>query len=102
MKSLASWTLPLLAMVLLAGPLPAQETWDGATWEELRARPYPEWFTDAKLGIFIHWGVYSVPAYSGPEDYAEWFYRGLQVGDSLRIRFMPVHAGPLRRRLRVR
>ena len=33
------------------------------TWEELRARPYPEWFVDAKLGIFIHWGVYSVPAY---------------------------------------
>ena len=88
MKSLASWTLPLLAIVLLVGPLRAQESWEDASWEELRARAYPQWFTDAKLGIFIHWGVYSVPAYSGPEDYAEWFYRGLQVGDSLRIRFM--------------
>lgn len=33
----------------------------------------PDWFTDAKLGIFIHWGVYSVPAY-GSEWYARWMY----------------------------
>jgi len=92
-KSLAWWTTLLAAATLLAGPLPAQESWQTATWEELRARGYPEWFTDAKLGIFIHWGVYSVPAYSGPEDYAEWFYRGLQVGDSLRIRFMRENFG---------
>ena len=60
----------------------------GATWEELRTRPYPGWFQDAKLGIFIHWGVYSVPAYSGKEQYGEWFLRGLQTGDTLRTRFM--------------
>jgi alpha-L-fucosidase len=68
----------------------AQETpQSGApTWEELRERPYPQWFQDAKLGIFIHWGVYSVPAYSGKEQYGEWFLRGLQVGDTLRTRFM--------------
>ena len=59
-----------------------------ATWEELRARPYPQWFVDAKLGVFIHWGVYSVPAYSGKEQYGEWFLRGLQVGDTLRTRFL--------------
>lgn len=66
---------------------------EGPTWEELRARPFPAWFQDAKLGIFIHWGVYSVPAYSGREDYAEWFLRGLQVGDTLRTRFMSEHFG---------
>jgi alpha-L-fucosidase len=63
------------------------------TWEELRARPYPQWFKDAKLGIFIHWGVYSVPAYSGKEQYGEWFLRGLQIGDTLRTRFMREHYG---------
>ncbi|MCK5448299.1 MAG: alpha-L-fucosidase, partial [Gemmatimonadetes bacterium] len=59
-----------LAPTLAAVPgARAQETqFESATWEELRDRPYPRWFTDAKLGIFIHWGVYSVPAYSGPED----------------------------------
>ena len=34
----------------------------------------PEWFKDAKFGIFIHWGVYSVPAY-GSEWYARWMYK---------------------------
>jgi len=63
------------------------------TWEELRAHPHPEWFLDAKLGIFIHWGIYSVPAYSGKEDYAEWFVRGLQLNDTLRTRFMRENYG---------
>ena len=33
----------------------------------------PEWFSDSKLGIFIHYGVYTVPAY-GSEWYARWMY----------------------------
>jgi alpha-L-fucosidase len=33
------------------------------TWESLDSHPVPEWFADAKFGIFIHWGVYAVPAY---------------------------------------
>jgi alpha-L-fucosidase len=35
----------------------------------------PDWFRQAKFGIFIHWGVYSVPAYGNTgknESYAEW------------------------------
>jgi alpha-L-fucosidase len=32
------------------------------TWESLDARPNPAWFDDAKIGIFIHWSVFSVPA----------------------------------------
>lgn len=58
-----------------------------ADWDSLRARPYPQWFSDVKLGIFIHWGVYSVPAYGSKESYGEWFLRGLQVGDTLRHGF---------------
>ena len=34
-----------------------------ASWESLDSHPVPEWYQDAKFGIFIHWGVYSVPAY---------------------------------------
>lgn len=49
------------------------------TWESLDKRPIPEWFQDAKFGIFIHWGVYSVPAWRKLESaryasYAEWYY----------------------------
>lgn len=31
------------------------------TWKSLKTHPLPKWFQDAKLGIFIHWGLYSVP-----------------------------------------
>ncbi|MCS7219811.1 MAG: alpha-L-fucosidase [Anaerolineae bacterium] len=34
------------------------------TWESVRAHPVPDWFHNAKLGIFIHWGLYSVPAWA--------------------------------------
>lgn len=60
--------------------------WD-ADWQQLQSRPYPQWFKEAKLGIFIHWGLYSVPSWSGKEQYAEWFLRGLQSGDQNRINF---------------
>lgn len=42
-------------------------------WESLNSRPVPEWFADAKFGIFIHWGLYSVPAYTTRGHYAEWY-----------------------------
>lgn len=50
-----------------------------ADWESLDSREIPNWFADAKFGIFIHWGVYSVPAWRKLEpekyaSYAEWYY----------------------------
>lgn len=41
--------------------------------KKIQDRPYPQWFKDAKLGIFVHWGLYSVPSYGGKESYSEWF-----------------------------
>ena len=77
----------LLACVTLGGEL-LHAQGAAPSWETLRARPDPAWFRDAKLGIFIHWGVYSVPSYGEPEQYGEWFIRGLAVGDTLRSRVM--------------
>jgi len=48
------------------------------TWESLDKRPIPEWFADAKLGIFIHWGPYSVPAWAPVGTYSEWYQYWLQ------------------------
>lgn len=42
-------------------------------WDSIDARPLPQWYDEAKLGIFIHWGVYSVPAASNEWFGAEWF-----------------------------
>jgi len=62
------------------------------TWESLNQRGYPQWFQDAKLGIFIHWGLYSVPAYASKEGYGEWFYRGLMQKVPERMRIMSYYA----------
>ena len=43
-------------------------------WASLDRRPCPAWYLDAKFGIFIHWGVYSVPAWGVKGSYAEWYW----------------------------
>jgi alpha-L-fucosidase len=45
-----------------------------ATWSSLDSRPTPTWWSDAKFGVFIHWGVYSVPAFAPKGEYAEWYW----------------------------
>lgn len=65
----------LSAIFLLTANLKAQDRYQ-ATWESLSKYKIPDWFRDAKFGIFIHWGVYSVPAYG-----SEWYPRLMyQVG----------------------
>ncbi len=46
------------------------------SWESLKAYRIPSWYEDAKFGIFIHWGVYSVPAFS-----YEWYPRNMYQRD---------------------
>jgi alpha-L-fucosidase len=68
-----------------------------ATWESIRTHTVPDWYDDAKLGIFIHWGLYSVPAWAPPSGelgkvdprrwfyenaYAEWYLNSLRLKDS--------------------
>lgn len=66
-------------------------------WDDLK-RPTPQWFADSPLGIFIHWGPYSVPAWAEPygelgtEDdwvkwfthnaYAEWYFNTIRIEGS--------------------
>jgi alpha-L-fucosidase len=56
-----SRTCPVLILIsaltaIAAGPYQP-------TTESLRSHKAPQWFEDAKIGIFIHWGPYAVPAY---------------------------------------
>jgi len=48
-----------------------------ANWNSLAAYRTPDWFSDAKFGIFLHWGVYSVPAFAN-----EWYSRNMYVKGS--------------------
>jgi alpha-L-fucosidase len=43
-----------------------------ADWQSLQTYNVPEWYRDAKFGIFIHWGVYTVPAFG-----SEWYPRDM-------------------------
>jgi len=47
-----------------------------ANWESLKDYKTPEWYKDAKLGFWVHWGVYSVPAFKG-DHAAEWYGRAM-------------------------
>lgn len=47
------------------------------TWESLQRYKAPEWYEKAKFGIFIHWGVYSVPAFGN-----EWYSRNMYIQGS--------------------
>ncbi|HSU31456.1 MAG TPA: alpha-L-fucosidase [Bryobacteraceae bacterium] len=66
-------------------------------WQSLEQHSVPQWFNDAKLGIFIHWGLYSVPAWAPPtgelgkidwntwfanNPYAEWYLNSLRITGS--------------------
>ena len=44
------------------------------TWESLGNFKVPAWYRDAKFGIFIHWGIYSVPAFAN-----EWYSRCMYI-----------------------
>jgi alpha-L-fucosidase len=46
-------------------------------WNSLEGYQVPDWYQDAKFGIFIHWGVYSVPAFDN-----EWYPRNMYLVDS--------------------
>ena len=77
---------PLLCLSLgLLGLAPAGATAQPAyapNWESLDRRPMPTWYLDAKFGVFIHWGVYSVPAWSPVGEYAEWYWNRLAAKDA--------------------
>ena len=45
-----------------------------ANWASLEAYEIPQWYKDAKFGIFVHWGVYSVPAFG-----SEWYPRQMYI-----------------------
>ncbi len=68
------------------------------SWESLDKRPVPGWFENSKFGIFIHWGIYSVPAWGPKGDsigvydkYAEWYWYKLVVPNKVQKYFMAFH-----------
>ena len=79
------------------------------TIESLDRHALPAWYADAKLGIFIHWGLYSVPGwapvrsghdfassdYIRNDPYAEWYYNTMRVPGSPTMKYQLDHYGSL-------
>ena len=101
----AGLALALTCLLLLAGEVhvdaAAVKEGEGpryrATRSSLEKHPLPEWYSDAKLGIFIHWGLYSVPAWAPvsaglnqvpmgafflQNPYAEWYLNSIRIKGS--------------------
>ena len=79
------------------------------TLESLNQHPLPQWYADAKLGIFVHWGLYSVPGWAPlvhPEHdfrtpdyiknnpYAEWYLNVMRIDGSPTQAYHREHYGP--------
>ncbi len=95
-----------LAAAVAAPALQRCAMWEGPTaeapmfepnWESIWTHTVPEWYHDAKLGIFVHWGLYSVPAWATPvgelgkvdfsvwfanNPYSEWYLNSLRIEGS--------------------
>ena len=58
-------------------------------WESLDKRPLPAWYDESKFGIFIHWGVFSVPSFG-----SEWFWNRWASGVKDYVDFMDANYRP--------
>lgn len=57
-------------------------------WESLSGHKTPDWYYKGKLGIFIHWGIYSVPA-----AFSEWYPRGMYIEGTDEYKYHIEHFG---------
>lgn len=67
--------------VIAAGPYQAD-------WASLCGHQTPRWYTQGKLGIFVHWGIYSVPAFGN-----EWYARNMYNPDRQEYQYHKEHFG---------
>jgi alpha-L-fucosidase len=95
----------LLAALAVGAQAPSQYE---PTIESLNKHPLPQWYADAKLGIFVHWGLYSVPGwaptvhsehdfrsldYITHNPYAEWYLNSMRLEGSPTQAYHKEHYG---------
>ncbi|WP_404422638.1 alpha-L-fucosidase [Nibricoccus sp. IMCC34717] len=98
MPRLSRTFAPLMIAGCILNCALAQPTSTPQASEALERRRTPDWFGAAKFGIFVHWGLYSVPAWAPPSPtpdkvtdwrafytsnpYAEWYLNSLRIEGS--------------------
>lgn len=103
-RSRTSWSVGQVGTLLLLGvaalglhAAPEAPRPFTAGYKSLATHELPAWYDDAKLGIFVHWGIYSVPAWAPPSEqfgklpeteffrrnpYAEWYFNSMRIQGS--------------------
>lgn len=74
------------AYLALIDQVNAEGPWH-ADWDSLAAHPIPAWYRQKRLGIFLHWGVFSVPAYH------DWYARNMYIQGSDEFKHHLAHWG---------
>ncbi|KAG9492971.1 tissue alpha-L-fucosidase [Eleutherodactylus coqui] len=78
--------LAVILFVALHSGAPVRYTPD---WDSLDKRPLPCWYDEAKFGIFLHWGVFSVPSFG-----SEWFWWNWEQKSAAYVQFMSENYPP--------
>src|SRR5258706_13284801 len=101
--------LVMFGSIFVVAPVTAQApSHYEPTIESLNRHPLPQWYADAKLGIFVHWGLYSVPGwaptvhsehdfesldYITHNPYAEWYLNSMRLDGSPTQAYHKEHYG---------
>jgi alpha-L-fucosidase len=97
----------LFASIAGVAQVPGTQKYE-PTLSSLNSHPLPQWYADAKLGIFVHWGLYSVPGwaplqhpghdFTSPDyiknnPYSEWYYNVMRISGSPTAAYHREHFG---------
>ena len=83
-------TIFLLSFLCFCSALPkGQGVGYTPDWASLDARPLPDWYDEVKIGIFMHWGVFSVPSIG-----SEWFWNSWKSGNKEIVDYMKAFYPP--------
>ncbi|XP_076459391.1 alpha-L-fucosidase-like [Babylonia areolata] len=70
-----AWSVVAMFMILTSSTATRYEP----NWASLDSRPLPAWYDESKIGIFLHWGVFSVPSYNSAWFWYQW--KGLKTSN---------------------
>jgi alpha-L-fucosidase len=96
MNKKVSSILSIVLSIIMTISIHAQKKYE-ATWASLDSHKMPAWYDDAKIGLSMHWGVYSVPAWAPREEgisYAEWYGYRMTEKDGPTIAYHRENYGP--------
>jgi len=79
----------LLRILLIIGSVTLSFSKYDATWNSLDNRPLPSWYDHGKIGIFLHWGIFSVPSFG-----SAWFWKYWENGSKKYVDFMSANFKP--------